>query len=177
MKTRLSIFTSIISLLILVATIFVVFNIFSFSSRLKERVEIAVYLKSSADTVAIKNEIAAIREVKRVRFISKEEALKAFKRGMGKDEDIFSVLQTNPLPDSFRVRIKPELCTIGGFEKVCAEIKSLSGVDDVSYEKEFLNKLLRVLKIMELAVLTGVVIIAGFTILVLFTIRRLKVDR
>ena len=173
MKTGLSTFTKVISLLILVITVFVVFNIFSFSFRLKEKAEITIYLKNSADTVTLQNEIAAIREIKKVKFISKYEALKAFKREMGKDEDIFSVLQTNPLPDSFRVQIKHNFGTIDEFEKVCVKLKGLLGVDEVMYEKEFLIRLLRLLKIAELAGLIGGGIIAGFTILVLFTIKKL----
>lgn len=173
MKTRLSIFTKIVSLLILVIAVFVVFNIFSFSSRLKEKVEITVYLKNSADTVTLQKDVTAIREIKKVRFISRDEALRVFKRDMGKDEDIFSVLQTNPLPDSFRIRIKSKFATIDEFEKVCAKLKDLPGVSEVRYEKEFLSRLLRLLRIAELVGLIGGGIVAGFAFLVLLTIREL----
>lgn len=173
MKTKLSIFTSLFSLLILVATIFIIFNIFSFSDRLKEKTEILVYLKNSADTVTLQKDIAALREVKKVRFISKDEALKAFKKDMGKDEDIFSVLQTNPLPDSFRVRIKASHVTINEFEKICSKLRDFAGVAEVRYEKEFLTRLSRILKIMELTGSIGGGIIAGYSLLVFITLKRL----
>ena len=174
MKTKLSTFTGIVSLLVLGITVFAVFNIFSFSSRLKEKVEIVVYLKNSADTVTLQKDITAIKEIKKVKFVSKEESLSVFKKEMEKDADIFSILKLNPLPDSFRIRIKPSFVTMDKFEKVSEELKGLPGIDEVRYEKEFLRRFSRLINIAELIGVIGCGVIAGYVILVLFTIRRFK---
>jgi cell division transport system permease protein len=173
MKTGLSTITKILSLLILAAAVFAVFSVFSFSSQLKEKTEITVYLKNFADSAALQEEIAGIKEIKKVSFISKEEALKAFKRDMGKDEDIFSILQSNPLPDSFRIRINSKFATIDEFDRICAKLRDLPGVSEARYEKEFLTRLLRILGIVEIAGLTIGGIVAGFALLVFFTIKKL----
>lgn len=174
MRSRLSIFTTIISLLILATIGFVIFNIFSFSSRLKEKVEIVVYLKDSADTIAIKKEIAEMKEVKRVSFISRRETLNAFKKKLGKDQDIFSVLQINPLPDSFLVILKSQFVTLDSVQKMCAKLEELKGVEEVRCEEELLNRLPRLLKILEIGGLIGSGIITVYVILVLFIIGRLE---
>lgn len=174
MNSRLRTATAIVSLLVLAITGFAVFNLFSFSSRLKEKVEIIAYLRDSADTIALQNEIVRIGEVKKVKFISKEEALGAFKKDMGKDAEIFSVLKTNPLPNSLRIRIKAAFVTAGEFKKISEKLKDLPGIDEVRYENEFLTRLLQILKIAELVGLIGGGIITGYSILVLSATRQVK---
>lgn len=77
---------------------------------LKERVVIEVFLKDSAPADQIKrleSKIAAMGEVKTYRYISKEEALRIFKKRLGDDgASMLDNLPNNPLPASYRIWAK-----------------------------------------------------------------------
>lgn len=117
------------------------------SDNLKNNIEIVVFLNEPLienSVENIKQSLESKTSVAAVKFVSKEDALKDFKRETG--EDFSSVLEENPLPQSFVVRFKPEKISSENFETEVASIKSIPGVAEVLYENEFVVKILRYIK-------------------------------
>ena len=77
---------------------------------MKERVdEIRVFLREDVTTeerASMQTFIQKMDEVKSVRYISKEEALKEYKEMFEDQPEMIDEIEGNPLPASFRVRMK-----------------------------------------------------------------------
>ncbi|OIN98173.1 hypothetical protein COY52_06590 [Candidatus Desantisbacteria bacterium CG_4_10_14_0_8_um_filter_48_22] len=164
---RLSIAAIIVSIAVIAATGYGVFRFYGFTSSVREKIEMAVYLENGADTPALRADISRITEVRSVVFISKEEALRMLKREMG-DTGIFTAIPSNPLPDSLIVKLKSKYAAAENFEKVRNSLGLLPGVSEVAYEKKFLERSLPLVTLGEkIALVCGLVLIgyASFTII------------
>jgi cell division transport system permease protein len=109
---------------------------------LRDRVEmeafLAEYLTPEAAN-AVRAQVAALEGVHSVRFISKEEAARIFKEEFG--EDIYKVLNFNPLPASLKIFLKDGHKTAAGAEAVYRAVKRIKGIEDVIYRKTLLEML------------------------------------
>src|SRR5674536_224624 len=77
------------------------------ATRLKNRVMIEVFLKDEATpgaVQALERKIQGMPDVKRYKYISKEEALRRFRERFG--ERIVANLPINPLPASYEIQVK-----------------------------------------------------------------------
>ncbi|HEX9829858.1 MAG TPA: permease-like cell division protein FtsX, partial [Bacteroidota bacterium] len=102
-----AIFTISISLLLLSFFTILLINANSVIEGLRDRVELEVFLGdhvAKTETDALQAQIAALIGVEEVHYVSKDEAAQIFQQEFG--EDISKVLDFNPLPASFKVRLK-----------------------------------------------------------------------
>lgn len=103
-------FVSLAAVLIMTITLFVIGSIFFVLTALnttldviKDKVDINVYFSptaSEADVLSLKKTIEAMPEVKKVEYVSREEALDEFKKGHANDQLILQALEElgdNPL--------------------------------------------------------------------------------
>ena len=121
----------------------ITFNVSRLVEDLRSRVELEAFLDKSLDTPAsrkIERSIAATEGVESVMFISKAEAARILKSVMGAN-DIFDLVDTNPLPASFKIRLKPEFRNLDGVIAIAKSVESIDGVEEVSYKKELLEAL------------------------------------
>ena len=110
---------------------------------IRSRVELEAFLDKSLDTGSadrIAQAIVRIDGVDSIRFISKAEAARILKQIMGED-DIFDLVESNPLPASFKIRLRPEFRNMRSAATVAAELEKIEGIEDVSYQKELLQVL------------------------------------
>jgi cell division transport system permease protein len=142
LATTISIVTISISL-ILLGTFAVIFtNLHEFADSLRREVQIEVFLAedvTDAQQNRIRQRIQAQPGVDEVSFISKEDAAEIFKEEFG--EDIFSVLDFNPLPASFRISLQPEYVHPDSMQTLAATIGELEGTDSVVYYQSLLEML------------------------------------
>jgi cell division transport system permease protein len=111
-----------------------------------------------------------VEGVKEVRFVSKEEAAAIFKEEFG--EDIYKVLDFNPLPASLKISLHPDFRNVEGAERIFNAIRDIEGVEDVIYRKsllELLDRRARVFLLIALGI--GVFITISSIFLVANTIR------
>jgi len=104
------------------------------------KVELEVFLTDSLSDTSVqelKSQLTAMRAVKSVQFVSKDEAAEKFKNDFG--QDIKSVLDFNPLPASFRVFIKDESKNSRDVAALAARIEKMPGIESVSYRKILLT--------------------------------------
>lgn len=110
---------------------------------IRSRVELEAFLDKSLDTGAsdkIGQAILAIDGVDSMIFISKAEAAKILKKIMGED-DVFDLVESNPLPASFKIRLRQEFRNMKSAARIAHEVQQIDGIEDVSYQKELLQVL------------------------------------
>jgi cell division transport system permease protein len=148
LSSLITIITMTISLLLLGLFAIIYRNTNQVIQSFRDKVEMEVFLSVEVAD----NEAAAMREtflsvpgVSGATFISKDDAAAIFKREFG--EDINAVLDFNPLPASFKLRLTPEYRNSDSAKIVHAALSSIEGVDDVIYRKALLEILDRRFKV------------------------------
>lgn len=118
-------------------------NLGALISEMRSRVELEAFLDRSLPdhrVQALDRELRLIPEIETLTFISKADAAKILRQVMG-DQDLFDLVETNPLPASFRIRLKEPFRTLDHVERIAIDIESLDGVEEVNYQKEMLRAL------------------------------------
>lgn len=127
----------------------VTLNLSALISEMRSRVELEAFLDRSFSDDRVRTldqELRLIPEIESIHFISKAEAAKILREVMG-DQDLFDLVETNPLPASFRIRLKEPFRTLEHVERIAIDIESLEGVEEVNYQKEMLRALDRQVQI------------------------------
>ena len=78
---------------------------------------------------------SSFEEVNKVSFISSEQAKKNFLNETG--DEFESILDVNPLPPSFVIKISPKLLNQSGIKAFAESLKSTPGITDVIYDYDF----------------------------------------
>lgn len=118
------------------------FNIRRAIEKVEEKVEIVAYLTDEAtesQRVGAEQEIAALPQVARVRYVNKTEALATAMAEMEEFKEIAGDLEANPLPASFEVRMKPGSRSPAEVERVAKRIQAYPFVEDVRYGRDWLG--------------------------------------
>ena len=137
-----AVFTICVSLLLLSFFAILFLNANSVVNSLREKVEMEAFLNdqlSNDQITEVKGLVEMLDGVREVHYVSKEEAAKIFQQEFG--EDIFKILNFNPLPASLKIFLKEGYKTAKHAESIVYQVKSLKGVDDVIYRKQLLEML------------------------------------
>lgn len=173
LSSIITIFTMTISLLLLGLFSIIYTNANQIIQSFRDKVEMEVFLSvevDSAQTAQLQQTLLNTPGVASVAYISKDEAAKIFKKEFG--EDIHSVLDFNPLPASFKVRLLPEYKNSDSAKIIHAALSNIAGVDDVMYRKTLLEILDRRVKIfIGASAALGVILLIATIFLVSNTIR------
>ncbi len=150
--------------------VMVTLNLSALIAEMRSRVELEAFLDRSLlenRITLIQQELSMIPEVEGVSFISKAEAARILSEVMG-DRDLLDLVESNPLPASFRIRLKEPFRSLDHVERVAAEIERLDGVEEVSYQKEMLRALDRQVNVYHQIIL-GLGILAGLAAIFLIS--------
>lgn len=167
--------TVFIGLCMVGATYLTTVNLNLWAGQLARQVEIYVPLQdglSAQDSRAARRRIEQLPGVQSVRFVSRHEALQEFQRQLGRQID-FSDFETNPLPDSFDVRVaSPEQVPA-----TAALIRQIRGVDKahVDYGEPFMNKIFALRRVVWLVGGAAVVLLSVAILLIVGNTIRLTV--
>ena len=119
------------------------YNIRRVLDRVEARVEVIAYLRDDAlpEVVTIaQKDISGYAEVREVNYVSREAALLKARRELPEFESLFGTLDTNPLPASIEVMLRPNQSGAAAVEAVAARIRMYPFVEDVRYGSEWLDK-------------------------------------
>ncbi len=144
--------------LFLISTI----NLFLLIQKAEEKVAITVFLKDELkedEIASLRKDIATLMGVRKVIFVSKQEALEQFTKDLGEDSDLLEALEDNPLPSSFDVKLYESFKDPENLENISSKIDAMPGVEEIKYGKEWVKILDRVVKI-----LVGIDLILGVII-------------
>lgn len=168
-----TIFTITVSLLLLGVFLILLGNINDVVRNIRDRIEIEVFLAdrlTQNEKDAIQKQIGSLSGVNDIKFVSKEEASKIFRQEFG--EDINKVLDFNPLPESFKISLSDDYKNSEKVKQITAQLKNISGIDDVIYRKTLLELLDRRAKLFsEISLAVGIFIAIISVFLISNTIR------
>ncbi len=168
-----AIFTICVSLLLLSFFAILFLNANSVVTSLREKVEMEAFLNeqlSSDKITEVKGMVEMLEGIREVHYVSKEEAAKIFHEEFG--EDIYKVLNFNPLPASLKIFLKDGYKTAKQAAVISQQVKSIKGVDDVIYRKQLLEMLdQRAMLFLWITLGVGIFITISSIILVANTIR------
>jgi len=141
----------------------------------RDQYQVTVFLDDgiTADQLALlKKRIANERAVRGVAFISKAEALQAFKRELKGRESLLEGLGENPIPASFQLRIRDEYQTPEALRQLAGFLTRLEGVEEVQYGQEWVDRMAAVLRVIQLIGLSvGIVLGLASLLIVSNTVR------
>lgn len=135
-----------------------------------ERVEVVAFVLRGTPTEAItaaSQDIQAFPEVLEVRFVSEEQALARAREDLVEFREAYRDLETNPLPASLEVQLRPDFRDALSAQRVAERIKSFGFVDDVRYGRDWVERLD---KLRNMAAVVGLVIGLAFAIVAIVII-------
>lgn len=159
---------SVTATLIILGMIFVmILNINNFAEWAKDQFDtIKVYLNDDVTDERIKDikkEINQIIGINDIKFESKEDALEIMKQRWGKHGYLLEGLETNPLPNSYIVYLE----NIEDSEKIVKQLQSISGVEEVKFYKDVIDKLVSITNLVKIIGLTIIVILIAISIFII----------
>lgn len=126
------------------------YNIREALREIEERVEVVAYLADDAAPEQVRRaeqEIAAMPEVLDVRFVSKGEALATAAQELTEFRDVITGLETNPLPASFEIRLRPGFRTPEATERLAQQVLGYPFVEDAEFGREWVSKIVSLQRI------------------------------
>ncbi|MFO7842016.1 MAG: ABC transporter permease [Fidelibacterota bacterium] len=154
-----TILTIFIALSILIALFEVSWILYNQLHDLKKNMVVEIYLKSSiseSETARIRSRLEDHKTIDRIRYISKDAAAGIFQEEFG--EDINEILDKNPLPPSFEIRLRPEFNHPDYMSILKRQFEGMPEVEEVHYRHSIIEKLENV---------TEAVVVAGIFILII----------
>ena len=145
-------------------------NIQRVMGNVAERVEVVAYLRRGVTSEAVAvamSDIQAFPEVQGVTQVSEAQALARARRELPEFQDIFQDLESNPLPASLDVRLKPEFRDARHAALVADRLKGFDFVDDVRFGSDWVAKLDH---LRDIAGAVGVVVGAAFALVAIIII-------
>jgi cell division transport system permease protein len=136
--------TMVISMLILGGFCLVYVNVSAWIQGWDESWSMSVYLRddvSDHQRQALAAYLSHLPSAEIKRFISKDAALREFKRILGPQASLLDGLENNPLPASFEVVFRKDAAKRQDLYVVRDEIERMAGVEEVQYSEEWLGRL------------------------------------
>lgn len=118
------------------------YNIRLVIERVESRVEVVAYLRDGArpqDVQRAQADILAFPEVRDVRYVSREQALIIARDELPEFATLFGDLESNPLPASFEIALRPNQTGPGSVQAVAERVTLYPIVEDVVYGREWLD--------------------------------------
>lgn len=135
-----------------------------------ERVEIVAYLLPGTPIETIttaEQDIEAFPEVASADYVSEDSALARARREMVEFRDLLRELESNPLPASIEVKLKPGYQDAAHVNAVADRLRGFTFINDVRYGRDWVEKLDR---LRGLAAAVGLVVGAAFAIVAVIII-------
>ncbi|MDP8239898.1 MAG: permease-like cell division protein FtsX [Candidatus Hatepunaea meridiana] len=124
----------------------------------------------------IARQIKALTDVEEVTYVSKTAAARRFTKQFG--EELFDLLEYNPLPASYVVKLKRDADPSKSWERTSIAIEEIPGVDDVVYEGDLLLSVDRFYRsfgtVVAIAVMAALIVSMLLTILSVQSVIRSK---
>jgi cell division transport system permease protein len=137
-----------------------------------EKVEIAVYLQDSisqADLDHLRTQLNTMPEVANLRYESKDDAWRRFLKLFKNQPDLINNTRKDALPASFRVKlVNPDT----QIDTIRAQVGSAPGVELVQDQRDLLNKLFAISKVLKVgAYIASIVMLVAAIALIGNTVR------
>lgn len=148
----LSTVTIALALFVLGGFLLVTSNLQRLGAQWSSAAEMSVYLKDDAtpaDRRAIEAALAPGAVVASAEYVSKAEAVRRFKQTFGDLNAAVDGAGDNPLPASYEVRLKTGPEAQASLDSVAERLRLVGGVDDVRYDRQWLDRLLAAIEVIQ----------------------------
>jgi cell division transport system permease protein len=142
-----------IALFVLGAFLVVTSNLERLAEEWSGAAELSVYLADDiggADRAAIERDLRSDPAVADVEFVAKDLALRRFKETFPDLASTLGALEENPLPASLDVRLRSSTAAEISVDALVDRMRATPGVSDVRYDKEWLDRLQRGVRLLRL---------------------------
>lgn len=140
-----------------------------------DRREMIIYLKDDVSDAEVQALQEKIRELYGTpTFVSRAQAWEEFSQQVG-DPELLQAVDTNPLPASLRVKLRPALLNFTAMEAAAKQVVEFPEVEDVRYGGEWVRRLDEVSSALHRGTLFAGALVAIAIIFVLYNTLRLTV--
>jgi cell division transport system permease protein len=164
-----------LSLLVLAVFLLATDNVFTFFDRTKQEMTVFVYLEDNVTPTAVEDYykwLLSMDEVETVEFISKDQAMAEFKEELGAERSVVDVLESNPLPASYRVRLKSQYREKEEIEKFAGVVGAMNVVEEVNYGKDFIEQFASIVQaFLYVDLVLGLIVIISSVFIIANTVR------
>lgn len=133
------------------------FSLSALIAQLGNELKISVYLKNDTDPVYMSSRLRELEHVKKITIVTKEQAWEEMNR------DIDTSGMTNPLPDTLHITIDEP----NNISKVCDNIKTVPGIEGMSYAQEIAKKLQTLTTVFNTVTVFVLITVAILTIIII----------
>ena len=153
-----------ITLIVVSFSIIISYNVENFTESIRKDVTMVIFLDSdatSADATKIEQEIRNTGNIESLKFKSKQESAKE----TAKNNEVFKTIidnwtdETNPLLDSFEVKVKD----VDIIKKTAKTIKALDKVNTVNYGEDIVDQLITVFDVIKKVAIGAVIALVVVT--------------
>ncbi len=181
-SSTISVFTIFLSLIIIAVFLIVIINVRSIVTQIQSRMELEAFIDptfSEEQIQELESQIKNLQAIEQIKYISKQQAAEIFKKEVGRD--IFEILDDNPLPASFQIRLKPEFRSAGRTKEIFDQLLSLDGIDEIIYRHDLLVLLEKYMHIFVIFIavigamlgLSSIILVSNTIKLVIFSRRKI----
>jgi cell division transport system permease protein len=159
-------------------TLLLLFNLESRLDEWRKEIRVTAYLRDgvSTDTVdRLRRQLSRIEGVRMVEYVDKNQALDRFRRSFGEMADLPARLQENPLPASLEAHLAGGAQTADVARSVRASLAREEGVEEVRYDREWLDRLDDLLSVTRWTALALAVLVFCAVAFVMSAVMRLAV--
>jgi cell division transport system permease protein len=145
---------------------------------LREDIRVQIYLSddiTSEQRRALYDEVSAFDGVARVDFLTKQDALRRYRKWAGDMAELIEELELNPLPASFEVVLDPGLGGEQTGERIARNFSGTAGVDDVRFNRGLVRRLESLLNLARVGGTGLGVLIFAAVVFVMASVLRLAV--
>lgn len=151
-----------ISIILITASFYTIYLTYEFERNIKKKFILNVFLDDSLsrkNIIELQNELEKSDFTSYIKLIDKEEAAETFIRETG--EDFHKILDYNPLPASFSLKLKSEYVHEESIKNIRDQLAAIPGIDEILFEHETLEKLVNTLRSLQnyLFLITSVIIL------------------
>ena len=146
----LSTLTIALALFVLGGFLVVTANLERLGTEWSNAAELSVYLKddmSPAERRTVEAALAPSDLIAAHEFVSKSDALARFKQTFGDLAAAVDGVGGNPLPASLEVRLRPGPGVSASVDSLAARLRTLGGVADVRYDRQWLTRVLSAINV------------------------------
>lgn len=180
-RAKLSSFLTFVSTTIAVVLIVISFFLYVSSEKLenylKENINISVFLKDPVQKNKIENykeELVQTGFIAAVEYISKEDAVEIFVKETG--EDFRKILDYNPLPASFNLKLKSQYADSDSLKIVINTLSGFQWIDEIVRKDNFIQKLLSYIKEFRLYVVSLTILIILVSLYLVYSTVKLIIN-
>lgn len=148
--------TTAVSMSIFGIFLVIYFNMQMMVKTWREKFQVVVYLQDniSKDNMdAMKTYFSSIPEIDGYSYVSKDEALKRFRKRLDRNRTILDGLDVNPLPASFELKIKKEHRYYKKIKSIAGGVNKLKGIENLEFGEGWLERIETILFFLKFIVL------------------------